>query len=792
MMQKGKTMARQPTSKGGKLPAAGQQTEGAAFPVGGRGKEADLDSGMGQPRTKDDDGPAEDQIIPDGYKSQAEFLSEMLREYTLDFNADRHNVEQAMEDLRFIYVDQWDAKTRADREREGRPCLTINTLPQFIGQVVGDRRLNETSIKVVPDRQEFVKAAEVRSGLLKSIWNFSDAEIIINQCCEDQVGAGVSNFEVTLERSKNDVFQQDIFFRSLPNPFAVVWDRFSRDPTGKDAKHCYVEEIIDRTQYEKEWPNNPIPDSFMLDFDMPNIRFANFGSWVDGNDVKLVAYWKLIEKPAKFALMADGQVEDVTGKDESTYMDRLYVNPDTNEAYVRESTRTYAQRWLVTSFTILEGPYELPLSRLPIIKVSGRVGRVGLKQYRFGLVRWARDPSLLRNYWRSVVAEKLAMAPRAQWIADHASVKGREQDFRDAHLSGDPLLVYNTGKNKPERVDPAPLDAAIINESNMNAQDIKDVTGLHDASLGIRSNEVSGKAIMARQREGDVATITYHDHVNLAIKEGGAVANEMISLAYDTVRVVRTVGADDAKQYVKINDPNDADSPNIVEGKYDVEITTGPSYTTMRQEGAELLLEMAKVNPALFEVAGDVIMETQDIPGGQRIADRLKDVLPAAQQEEKKKKQAEAESSGQPYQPSPEEQQAAEAQQMQAQLAQMQMQLQIKQAEAELAKAEAEAAKAQAEAIQAQTGNAVNDAEVRVAQAQADKAEADARAAKANADKAEAEAIIAAREIQYHRAERAVEIHQLANPPAPANDSNNRVGGSRSAGGSRPKKGTRK
>lgn len=784
-------MAKTPNKSKGKTPSAGLQTSGAAFPVAGRGQEADLDPGEGPPRTNDDGGYSSgwQGEIPDGFESEAEFLSAMLREYQLDFNADRHNIEQAMEDLRFLYVDQWDEKTRADREREGRPCITINTLPQFVGQVVGDRRINKTQIKIVAKDQSKVKVAEIRSGLIKSIENHSRAEVIYDQCCEDQVGCGVSNYEVTLENSPNNVFTRDIFFRSLPNPFAVVWDRFSRDPTGRDARRCWVEETIDRKEYEREYPNQPIPDSFMLDFDMPNVGFANFGSWVDGNDVKLVAYWRLVEKPAKFALMADGQVEDVTDKDESTYIDRLYVDPVTNEAYVKDGVRTYAQRWLVTSFAILDGPYELPLSRLPIIKVSGRIGRVGLKQYRFGLVRWARDASLLRNYWRSVVAEKLAMAPRAQWIADFASVKGREQDWRDAHLNADPLLVYNTGKSKPERVDPAPLDAAIINESNMNAQDIKDVTGLHDASLGIRSNEVSGKAIMARQREGDVATVTFHDHLNLAIQEGGDVANQLIGVGYDTVRIIRTIGVDDAIAYFKVNDPNDAESPDITQGEFDTEITTGPSYTTQRQEGAELLLEMAKVNPALFEVAGDVIMETQDIPGGQRIADRLRRVLPAAQQEEEEKRQKEAEASGQPVEPSPQEQQAQQMQEMQAQLAQMQIQLQIKQMEAEVAKAEAEAVKAQAEAAQAQAGTALNDADVRVAQANADKAEADARAAEAKADEAESKAIMAGREVQFHRAERAVEIHQKANPPKPnGGSSKNRAGGSRSAGGSRPGK----
>ena len=64
------------------------------------------------------------------------------------------------------------------------------------------------------------------------------------------------------------------------------------------------------------------------------------------------------------------------------------------------------------------------------------------------------------------------------------------------------------------------INAAVLNESNINAQDMKDVTGLHDASLGARSNETSGKAINARQREGDIATYVYPDNLTAAIREG--------------------------------------------------------------------------------------------------------------------------------------------------------------------------------------------------------------------------------------------------------------------------------
>lgn len=735
------------------------------YPLRGRGAAADLPVEDVNPRGDQEEGDLEDEIIPEGYESEAEFLSYWLKEYSADAEYDRDNREEAEEDLRFAYVDQWDEETRREREEQGRPCITVNTLPQMIGQVVGDRRINRTTIKVIPSTSGSTQVAEVRTGLIKSIENYSRAETIYDAACEDSVACGISNFEITLEYSRNDVFEQDIFLRQLHNPFAVTWDRMHRDPTGRDARHCFVEDDIPRELFKEEFGIADIPDSFPSE-----IESTVYSDWCDGNTVKICALWIMVDKPATFALMDDGEVEDITGKDPEEYMDRVFVD-QYGEPYIRESVRTYAQRWLITGFKILEGPYELPLSRLPIIKVSGRLGRVGNRVYRFGLIRWARDPSLLRNYWRSIAAETLAMAPKAQWIATYSSVKGREEDFREAHLSGDPLLIYNAGKEKPQRIDPPQLPAAVLNEANMNAQDIKDVTGLHDASLGIRSNEVSGKAIMARQREGDVATVTFHDHLNLSIQEAGCVINELIPLAYDTTRIIRTITPEEELKFININDPYDDESPNIAEGKYDVQLITGPSYTTQRMESAESMLETMKTMPEVMSQALDIVVDAQDWPGKQKLIKRFQRIIPAAAEEAAEAEAAEAAASGQPMEPSPEQQMAAQMQAAQLEMAQLQMEAQKEQMLAEVEKARAEAERAKAEAEKAKT--------------EAEAAKEQLRLLRAKADEAEAKAEIADDEVVHHNFERVADIRAKENPPEPSRGSRRSGGGSRSASGSR-------
>jgi hypothetical protein len=298
----------------------------------------------------------------------------------------------------------------------------------------------------------------------------------------------------------------------------------------------------------------------------------------------------------------------------------------------------YAQMHLVTGHKILAGPYEWKMTRLPVVRMSGRVVVVGERRVRYGLVRFMKDAVRLRNFWRSMAAEQLGYAPKAQWIAPESAVEGREDAFRKAHLTRDPLLIYNDDALvPPQRVEPPQAQMALLNEAQVNAQDMKDITGIHDASLGIKSNETSGRAIMARQREGDVASITYYDNGNAAILEAGDIINQLISQIYDGTRIVRVIGNDEQTKLVKINDPMDPDSPNLAVGKYDVTITTGASYTTRRVEAAEAMMEAVQVYPQMMEIAGDLVAKAQDWPGAEELAERLRKTIPPQLLNEKDK-----------------------------------------------------------------------------------------------------------------------------------------------------------
>ena len=568
--------------------------------------------------------------VPEGFDTVEDYLQDMRETYELDLAADDDNRKAALEDKKFVAGEQWDPIVL--EQRKGLPCLTINTIPQFTAQLVGDWRQNRVAVKVLPSESGDKAVADVRSDLIRAIEAQSRASRVYDNAFESMVQCGDGAFRVAVQYANEDAFDQDIVLQPIDDALSVVWDRLSIDPTGKDATHCFVDDLLPRKEFNDLWP-----DSDPSELSDTMYKTMARDGWCDRDAVRVTEHWRMIERMKLIAMFEDGSVHTLYAEsdkpDNELLTEELSMLQELHGKILRQrwAPCRYAQMHLVTGFKILAGPYEWKMTRLPIIRMSGRIVSIGDRRVRYGLVRDMKDVSRLRNFWRSVNAEQLGYAPKAQWIATESAVEGREDAMRKAHLTRDPLLIVNDeaviGQNI-QRIDPPQIQMALLQEAQLNSQDMKDVTGIHDASLGIKSNETSGRAIMARQREGDVASLTYYDNGNAAVLEAGDVINQLIGQIYDGTRIVRIIGEDEAAKLVTINDPMNPESPNLATGKYDVTITTGASYTTRRVEAAEAMMEAVQVFPQMMEVAGDLVAKAQDWPGAEELAERLRKTIP--------------------------------------------------------------------------------------------------------------------------------------------------------------------
>lgn len=559
--------------------------------------------------------------VPEGFDSQESFLSDMREQYQADVDFDRINRYEAIDDLRFAAGEQWDPVVL--QQRKGLPNLVINTIPQFTAQLVGDWRESRKAIKIVPSNDEDTNVASVREDLVRNIEMQSRSDRVNDQAFESMIQCGDAAFKIAVEYAKDDVFDQDIFIRPIEDALAVVWDRFSVDPTGRDAKRVFVDDRIPKDEFQRKWPEAEGGSNL---FENDKIDRVTLSGWQDDDSYRVTEYWRIVERQKTLALFDSGKMYEI---DDENMEEILAANgPPTKTRLV---WCRYAQMHYCTGFAILAGPFEYRLNRLPVVRMSGRVVNIAGRRVRYGLVRFMKDPARLKNFWRSIAAEQLGYAPKAQWLATQSAVEGRQEAFRKAHLTRDPLLIVNDeaiiGQNI-QRIEPPAPQNAIFQEVGMNTQDMKDVSGIQDASLGIKGNETSGKAIMSRQHEGDIASQTYYDNADAALLEAGDIINQLIPQIYDGTRVVRLIGANEAIKFQRINDPMDPKSVDLGVGLFDVALTTGTSYTTRRVEAAQAMMDAIQVWPQLMSVAGDLVAKAQDWPGAEELAERLKKTIP--------------------------------------------------------------------------------------------------------------------------------------------------------------------
>lgn len=561
----------------------------------------------------------------------ADLVREALQRYQDGRERDRENIDDGYEDLAFRADgrNQWPEEIKREREAEGRPIIAVNKIPQFVRQVTGDMRQMRPAIKVVPvDDRGDRETAETMAGMIRYIENRSDAQQqVYAPATDSQVCAGIGHWMVGTEYAGATTFNQEIRISLIEDGLGVVWDPDAVMLTREDAMWCHVPVDMSLTAYKAKWPD-AAEDPF------PSIDSKWYEGWFSDDSIRVSMYF--VKKPTKRLLLlsSDGSVIDLTDEPNRDEIVEAAAQAG-DRAEWRDSVKVCS--YLISASAVLDGPTEIPGTLIPVVPVIGEEVRVGRRIYRQGIVRPLKDPQRMYNYFRSAQTETVALQPKAPFIGTQKNFERYESRWNSANAKNWPYLVYDpdqqNGGAMPQRVAP-PVSSQGINEGVLQAaDDMKAVSGIYDASLGARSNETSGVAINARQREGDTGTYLFLDNFALALKHTGRIIIGMIPEVYDTERMIRIVGEDGKMDLAHINKAAMINGQEIVlndmtSGSYDVALDTGPSYTTKREQAKTGMLEFVKMVPQAAPIIGDLVAKAQDWPLADEIGKRLELVLP--------------------------------------------------------------------------------------------------------------------------------------------------------------------
>lgn len=554
----------------------------------------------------------------------SELLTRVRKRFALMYEAERENRRMAQEDMKFVYVPgaQWD-KTVKDA-RGDRPCYEFNKTRIKEKRVINEMRANRPAGKVRAVEGGDKKTAEVMEGLGRNILQVSDFDTIADYAGVFQVGGGMGAWRIVTDYL-DDSFDQDVCVKSIPNPFNLFWDPASTDTMHRDADDWCLIDSMSNHSFDDKYGDVP-----KTNFEGA-AEFKDEAEWRDGEMTRVCEYHWKESYDKRLVLTTDGKVLDAADPVVETLpVERI------KKTRVVKAHRIFM--CIVSADKILTPATELKGKYHRFIVVHGEWLIIDGKPFWCGMTRYAKDAQRAYNVASTAVTETLATSPNSHYWVTETEAAGNTDQWNTAISQNKPFLIYTPdpkrGGAPPARTGGAELPIAAVQEAQVRDQELKDVMGVYDSSIGDKSNEHSGRAIMRRTEQGQIVNFDFPDNMGKAKQRTVEIINDLIPYYYDTARTIRVLGVDGSEEYIDINKAGiGADGlptllNDLTRGKYDVTVTIGPSYATQRQEAAEFYTQMAAQDPMLMQTAPDIVYRSVDLPYSDEVAERRAAMLP--------------------------------------------------------------------------------------------------------------------------------------------------------------------
>jgi len=588
----------------------------------------------------DSEDPTEESAEPQS-EADDEILEEARKRYRQCVDADTDNRTAALADLMFLTggTAQWDEKAVEARKADGRPMITVNTLPTYLHQVTNDQRQNTPSIKVHPVNDGAdIDTAKVRQGMIRHIEYDSNADVATDRAVNSAAAVGFGYWRLVTDYESDTSFNQKIMYRSIRNALSVRMDPLSTEPDGSDQQFCFIEMAMARAEFKRQYPKAKATTSAMGE------GYDNISGWLTDSTVVVCEYYRIKKTDAEVVQLSDGT---------SGYADELIPNGDEAKLPVnltvinrRAGTKCKVEWFKITGIDVLERQ-EIKCKWIPVFPVYGDEVDIEGKVIRSGIIRNAKGPAQMYNVMITSATEEVSLRSKSPYMMAEGQDEGYEDMYAQANQRAWPAMYY-----KPVTIDgtlaPPPQRQPMADVPNgtlamaMHARDnVKATTGLFDSSLGNKGNATSGIQEREQQHQGEVTNFHFTDNLLRSLRHCGRCIDYMIPHYYDAQRMVAIMNPDNSVEHAEINKPN-AEGEKSTDGavrevlndmsggEYTATVESGPNYTTMREESAQFFTKaiQAARDPKMAAVITYLAVKYQDVPGAEEAAEMLEKLLP--------------------------------------------------------------------------------------------------------------------------------------------------------------------
>lgn len=545
---------------------------------------------------------------------------------------------------------QWPEAVRTRMQDNDRALLTINKTKQHCLDIINDARQSRVAIKIrATGGGASAESAQVFAGVVRHIEYISNAAAAYQHALGFAVRGGIGYWRVVTDYANDDSFDQEVFIRPINDPLSVYLDPDIVQFDGSDAGFGFVFTDSPKDEYEARHPDHKEATG-------PSSIFNAAETWAREDQVRMAEYFRRVEVSDKLLAYDDPDKPAQQGQQPSQKVVRasdlepelvkqLLALPSTKSRPIR----SHKVEWFkIVGDTIVERG-DWPGIYIPIVRCVGEETVIKKTLDRKGQTRALKDPQRMFNYNAVGSVEFGALQSKTPYVGPADAIEGFTQDWENANKQNLAFLAYNHRDDEgneipaPRRQEPPTGAPVFIQGMNDAAEWMRMVSGQYQADMGAPSNERSGAAINARQRQGDNATFHFLDHQGIAIRYTGKILLDLIPKIYDTERVLEIMSENGVPSKVKIDPSPDnkeafqkvaEDRDEVVAifnpkvGKYEVESDVGPAFATQRQEAWNAYVQILTQNKDLVHLIGDLAFKCADFPGADEIAERLKRMVP--------------------------------------------------------------------------------------------------------------------------------------------------------------------
>jgi hypothetical protein len=603
--------------------------------------------------------------------------------------------------------DQWDAFDMQQLDDQGRPALTINTILPTINAVIGEQSSKRADIQFKPRGGGNQEVADVLTKVYAQISDNNKLDWMEAQVFQDGLIQDRGWFDVRIDFT--DHVQGEVRIESK-DPLDIVIDPDAKhyDPRTwneifetkwmslDEIEEVYGQDKADKLRMLAETGTTLGADSMEYEEERyGDTDDSTYGQQYpnDPENSRTVRTIRVIERQYYKLHDCMFYVDPVTGdqrtvpyvwgkKKRENFADQFGLD------IIQKKMRKV--RWTVSADTVILFDDWSPYAHFTLVPYFPYFRR----GKPFGMVRNLLSPQEQLNKITSQELHIVNTTANSGWIVESGSLSGMTADDLEEHGAETGLVLeFNRGSTPPGKIPPNQIPTGLDRLGTKAANNIKQISGISDAMLGMDSAEVSGVAIQQKQNRGSLMLQVPLDNLAKTRQYLAEKILQMVQSYYTEERIIQITDESDpykprVKMAVNQMTPEGEVINDLTLGEYDVVVGTAPARDNFDEMQFAEAIELRGVG---VPIPNDMIVEYSHLSRKADIADRIRQLEGTAPPTEQ-----------------------------QIQLQQFQMESQIRSTQLEIAKLEAEVTNLQTQAALnvAKTEAAEQDPQLKVAELQ--------------------------------------------------------------------------